>query len=121
MGVIGLGYVGLPLALELARAGFEVTGIDIDGEKVEYRVQDTVNVHFVGIQAVSARKDHELVDQGENSVDFADDETGGLFRASLRRPGREQFRRATDSAERVLDLVSDSGGDVTEGLELVPF
>ena len=29
-GVIGLGYVGLPLALEFARAGLRVTGIDLD-------------------------------------------------------------------------------------------
>ena len=35
VGVIGLGYVGLPLAVEMARAGFSVTGIDIDGQKVE--------------------------------------------------------------------------------------
>ena len=34
IGVIGLGYVGLPLAVELAAAGFEVIGFDIDGEKV---------------------------------------------------------------------------------------
>ena len=34
IGVIGLGYVGLPLAVEFARAGFSVTGFDIDGEKV---------------------------------------------------------------------------------------
>src|ERR1700749_4871696 len=34
-GVIGLGYVGLPLAVEFARAGFVTTGIDLDPEKVE--------------------------------------------------------------------------------------
>src|SRR5262245_61419846 len=34
-GVIGLGYVGLPLALELAKAGFRVTGIDLDERKVQ--------------------------------------------------------------------------------------
>jgi UDP-N-acetyl-D-glucosamine dehydrogenase len=32
--VIGLGYVGLPLAVEFARAGFEVIGIDLDPQKV---------------------------------------------------------------------------------------
>jgi UDP-N-acetyl-D-glucosamine dehydrogenase len=32
--VIGLGYVGLPLAMEYADAGIEVIGIDIDGSKV---------------------------------------------------------------------------------------
>jgi UDP-N-acetyl-D-glucosamine dehydrogenase len=35
LGVIGLGYVGLPLAIEMAAKGFRVTGIDIDGGKVE--------------------------------------------------------------------------------------
>ncbi len=35
VGVIGLGYVGLPLAVVLAEAGFEVTGVDADPSKVE--------------------------------------------------------------------------------------
>jgi UDP-N-acetyl-D-glucosamine dehydrogenase len=34
-GVVGLGYVGLPLAVEVARAGYHVTGIDLVREKVE--------------------------------------------------------------------------------------
>ena len=34
VGVVGLGYVGLPLAVEFARAGFTVTGIDLSAEKV---------------------------------------------------------------------------------------
>ncbi len=34
VGVVGLGYVGLPLAVEMARAGFTVTGIDTDAGKV---------------------------------------------------------------------------------------
>lgn len=32
--VIGLGYVGLPLAIELSKAGFSVTGIDTDLDRV---------------------------------------------------------------------------------------
>jgi UDP-N-acetyl-D-glucosamine dehydrogenase len=35
IGIIGLGYVGLPLTLRYAEAGFRVLGIDIDGSKVE--------------------------------------------------------------------------------------
>jgi UDP-N-acetyl-D-glucosamine dehydrogenase len=35
VGVIGLGYVGLPLAVEFAKAGFDVTGFDVDASKVE--------------------------------------------------------------------------------------
>jgi UDP-N-acetyl-D-glucosamine dehydrogenase len=34
VGIVGLGYVGLPLAVEFAKAGFSVTGIDISEEKV---------------------------------------------------------------------------------------
>src|SRR5271170_4500811 len=34
VGIIGLGYVGLPLAMEFAKAGFSVTGIDIQPSKV---------------------------------------------------------------------------------------
>ncbi len=34
IGVIGLGYVGLPLSLLLSEAGFQVTGFDIDEKKV---------------------------------------------------------------------------------------
>ncbi|CAD5902614.1 UDP-N-acetyl-D-glucosamine 6-dehydrogenase [Carnobacterium maltaromaticum] len=34
IGIIGLGYVGLPLAVEFAKYGFEVTGFDINKEKV---------------------------------------------------------------------------------------
>src|SRR5437870_1360569 len=34
-GVIGLGYVGLPLALTLSDAGFDATGIDIDRRRVD--------------------------------------------------------------------------------------
>ena len=35
VGVVGLGYVGLPLALEFARVGFQVHGIDLDPSKIE--------------------------------------------------------------------------------------
>ncbi len=34
VGVVGLGYVGLPLAVEKAKAGFKTIGFDIQGEKV---------------------------------------------------------------------------------------
>lgn len=33
--VVGLGYVGLPLCVAFAKAGYSVTGIDVDGRKVE--------------------------------------------------------------------------------------
>ena len=35
VGVIGIGYVGLPLSIEIARAGFQTVGVDVDESKVE--------------------------------------------------------------------------------------
>lgn len=35
IGIIGMGYVGLPLAVEFGKAGFTVTGLDVDGERIE--------------------------------------------------------------------------------------
>ena len=43
-GVIGLGYVGLPLAVAIASAGFRVTGIDICSEKIERLKQGVSDV-----------------------------------------------------------------------------
>ena len=34
VGIVGLGYVGLPLAVEYAKAGFHVTGIDLSASKI---------------------------------------------------------------------------------------
>ena len=35
VGVVGLGYVGLPLAVEKAKAGFKTIGFDVQPQKVE--------------------------------------------------------------------------------------
>src|SRR4051812_7456785 len=35
VGVIGLGYAGLPLALAFATEGFDVVGLDLDGARVD--------------------------------------------------------------------------------------
>lgn len=35
VGVVGLGYVGLPLAVEKAKAGYKTIGFDVQGQKVD--------------------------------------------------------------------------------------
>lgn len=59
LGVIGLGYVGLPLSMEFAHAGFHVTGIDKDGEKVRM-LADGVSY----IQDVPSERVQEAVGSG---------------------------------------------------------
>ena len=47
IGVAGLGYVGLPLAVELARAGFSVTDIAPDTERVRSAGRDENHVEWL--------------------------------------------------------------------------
>ena len=54
LAVIGLGYVGLPLAVELAQAGFEVVGIDIDEKRVRQLNQGRSYIQDVPTADVSA-------------------------------------------------------------------
>ncbi|HXI01576.1 MAG TPA: nucleotide sugar dehydrogenase [Candidatus Saccharimonadales bacterium] len=59
IGVIGLGYVGLPLVLEFARAGFRVHGIDVDPRKVE-----NLGAGRSHIEDVPASRVREAIDKG---------------------------------------------------------
>ncbi|MEE9200046.1 MAG: nucleotide sugar dehydrogenase [Candidatus Brocadiales bacterium] len=47
VGVIGLGYVGLPLAFEFCRAGFNVTGFDTDKKKVDLLSQGKSYISYI--------------------------------------------------------------------------
>jgi UDP-N-acetyl-D-glucosamine dehydrogenase len=59
VGIIGLGYVGLPLAVEFAKAGFSVTGIDLVQSKVE-----RINAGDSYIQDIAQAEVAALVDSG---------------------------------------------------------
>jgi len=59
IGVIGLGYVGLPLAVEFAKAGFRVTGFEIDAKRAA-----TLNRGISYIQDVPNGDVRELVREG---------------------------------------------------------
>ena len=58
-GVVGLGYVGLPLVVELARAGYRTVGVDLSA-----RVVDAINAgesHIVDVPSAALR---EVVESG---------------------------------------------------------
>jgi UDP-N-acetyl-D-glucosamine dehydrogenase len=56
VGIVGLGYVGLPLATEFVKAGFSVTGIDLHQGKV-----DQLNQGMSYIQDVDSREIKHLI------------------------------------------------------------
>jgi UDP-N-acetyl-D-glucosamine dehydrogenase len=63
VGIVGLGYVGLPLAVEFAKAGFSVTGIDLQHSKIEQ-----LNAGHSYVQDVRSSELAELVEQGRLSA-----------------------------------------------------
>ncbi|MGQ9603050.1 MAG: nucleotide sugar dehydrogenase [bacterium] len=63
LGVIGLGYVGLPLAVEMAKAGIKVYGIDVDEQKVR-----SINKGTSYVQDVPSSELRKMVKQGRLSA-----------------------------------------------------
>ena len=68
IGVVGIGYVGLPLAVVFGEAGFNVVGVDPDGDKV-----DAINRGDSYILDVAPERVKALVDAGKlsASTDYA--------------------------------------------------
>ncbi len=75
VGVVGLGYVGLPLAVEQAKAGFKTIGFDVQVSKVDMvnrginyigDVEDADLLHVVNEKLLTATSDFALIE----SVDF---------------------------------------------------
>jgi UDP-N-acetyl-D-glucosamine dehydrogenase len=67
-GVVGLGYVGLPLAVELGKSGFHATGIDLDARKVDALTQGTSYIPDVATADVKSLRDAGKLDA---TTDFA--------------------------------------------------
>ena len=72
IGVVGLGYVGLPLAVEFANAGYEVLGIDVDETKINSinsssnyirDIEDNILKNAVQKNLLKATNDYSRVDE----------------------------------------------------------
>jgi UDP-N-acetyl-D-glucosamine dehydrogenase len=53
IGIIGLGYVGLPLGLEFAGNGFDVLGFDLDTEKIKYLERGESYIKHIGSERIN--------------------------------------------------------------------
>lgn len=63
IGIIGLGYVGLPLGLEFASKGFKVLGFDLDEVKVNY-----LNKGESYIKHIASKRIKDVLDKGKFSA-----------------------------------------------------
>lgn len=78
MGVVGLGYVGLPLMVVLAEAGFSVTGVDADSEKINHIQQGESYIEDVPGEKIAA-----LIDQGRIRVSASYDALADIDGVSI--------------------------------------
>ena len=58
IGVVGLGYVGLPLALRFSDAGLNVIGFDIDNSKIEKLNHGVSHIKLISDESVAAAWDN---------------------------------------------------------------
>ncbi len=68
VGIIGLGYVGLPLVMEFANAGFKVLGFDVDQHKADALNQGKSYIHHIPSEDVRRVRDKNLL---EATADFS--------------------------------------------------
>jgi len=61
LGIVGLGYVGLPLAVEFAHAGFRVVGIDVDERKVRSVNAGTSHIEDVATSTLKPLVKQKLI------------------------------------------------------------
>ncbi len=57
LAIVGLGYVGLPLAIQFAKAGLKVTGIDVDAAKVVKLNEGESYIGHIASEAVAGLKE----------------------------------------------------------------
>lgn len=67
IGVIGLGYVGLPLVIAFCKAGFRVTGFDVDAEKVEMLTNGRSYIRHIDLSSL----DGETLQRFVPTTDFS--------------------------------------------------
>ncbi len=101
VGIVGLGYVGLPLALAMTEAGYDVIGVDVDAQKVA-KLRE-------GSSYVSDVSDTELETALENGfqpttayTDLEDvDGVSLCVPTPLRKSGQPNISYVMDAAERL--------------------
>lgn len=67
LGIIGLGYVGLPLAIEFVRSGYKTIGFDIDEKKVKMLSSGKTYIKHIGKERIKGMMETGLF---ESTSDF---------------------------------------------------
>lgn len=100
--VLGLGYVGLPLALLLVSKGFRVLGIDPDSSKIEKLYQGKSYIHEIDHQTIKeAMKSERFLPTSQHSAIQASDSIIICVPTPLTAYGTPDLSYLTDAASQV--------------------
>ncbi|UJA19104.1 nucleotide sugar dehydrogenase [Thermoleophilia bacterium SCSIO 60948] len=105
VGIIGLGYVGLPLAVEFAEAGVDVVGVDVSAERVERLTRSESDIEDIPSERLAGSAERLRF-----STDYAALSEADAVLICVPTPltlGREpDLSYVTDATERLAEVLS---------------
>jgi len=107
--VVGLGYVGLTMALVMADAGFMVTGVELDSNKVSQLYNGSSYIHEVGLE--------DLLKEniGKNFKPTTEiPESGDVYIISV---GTPVVEKANGRKEPIMDYLNDACNKIAKNLK----
>lgn len=107
VGVVGLGYVGLPLALAMHDAGYDVVGVDIDVDKIDRLRSGQSTVNDVTDQTVQAATNDGLTFTTDYDLLSDADGVSICVPTPLRKTDTPDLSFVLDAAERLAPVIAD--------------
>lgn len=112
VGVVGLGYVGLPLALAMTDAGYEVIGVDIDTDRIESLREGRSYVNDVDDKAVRTALENGF----GPTTSYTDLSTADAVSICVPTPMRKS---GTPNLSYVASAVEDIANVISEGVTVI--
>jgi UDP-N-acetyl-D-glucosamine dehydrogenase len=107
VGIVGLGYVGLPLAIAMHRAGYDVVGVDVDEETVDTLRSGESTVSDVSDADVAAAVEEGITFTTEYDALADVDGVSICVPTPLRKTDTPDLSFVLDAAERLAPIVPD--------------
>ena len=113
IGIVGLGYVGLPLAVAFAQEGFRVVGVDLDARKVAALQRGESYVEDVPSEVIAALIDNGLISAGTDYAALAEvDAISICVPTPLRKTKDPDISYIVDATECIATYMPGDGGQL---------
>jgi UDP-N-acetyl-D-glucosamine dehydrogenase len=114
VGVIGLGYVGLPLSLAMIEAGYDVVGVDIDDGRIDALRNGSSYVNDVTDDAVSKALTNEFRPTTEYAALSDVDAVSICVPTPMRKSGTPNLSHVADAVEELAMVVPEGATVILE-------